>query len=775
MKKNLLTLGTIISLSVFSMSAHTLSPRDAVSRAEIMAQGIEVNSSAVSLEPVMTLGKKQMPTIYIFNKSEGGFVIVGADDVAAPVLGYSDNGFIDPANLPENLKWWLEELNLQITNAAEAGASQYVKVSRADYTPIAPLVSTRWDQDAPYNNLCPQLNSRTTVTGCVATAFAQILKYHNWPEQLSANSNFSYTWSTGGTTLSWNASNQPLDWANMLDMYIGNNYNSTQAEAVATLMKACGYSVGMNYNVASAGGSGAVTLNVATALVKNFNYDKGVQILQRAYFDTNTWNELIYSNLRDCGPVLLSGRNNEGGHAFVCDGYQSDGYYHINWGWSGMSDGYFLLSALSPENQGIGGSSSGYNIGLTAIAGIKKPDQDVVIPNFYANGTLSATTSALYLSISISNGLYNYTPAKVNGAIKAKIVSSTGDISYANIQTVQNLDFLYGYNIQKKNISIANFPADGTYKVTLVFQPTNSQVDYDVHFTTDQLGYIEVVRDGSTITASVPAAGEFKVTDVSFETPFFANKTTNFMVKGTATWSGQDAVSREISALLLDADGKLIAQGSPVSIDFEADNNPSTIEYVSSWTSTFTAGDYYFAFGYSDGNQVKLISDPAEVTVQASTGTTRITVKSWSVANQTSVDPHNIEVTVKLSCTSGFFCNSLTAAIFEQQLLNYINIGQFSSPYLSINSGETKDFTFTGSMSGLEVGKRYVISLYNGSTQLTNAMYITIGESGIEDITVDDAMAPAEYFNLQGQPVENPVNGIFIRRQGGKTEKVLIK
>lgn len=195
-------------------------------------------------------------------------------------------------------------------------------------------------------------------TGCVATAMAQVVNYYKWPEKAegigTARDHFNQNYQI-------DMSNDYFDWDNILDIYTNEKSeviagNETQWNAVALLMRDIGYSVKSKYNRES---TGSKSYNIPFALVNNFGFDKGAHMDYRNWYTDEQWDSLIYDNLSKYGPVIYSGVTKDGeGHEFVCDGYRSDGYYHFNWGWDGLSDGYFLLSSLSPEHQGIGGSDN---------------------------------------------------------------------------------------------------------------------------------------------------------------------------------------------------------------------------------------------------------------------------------------------------------------------------------------------------------------------------------------------------------------------------------
>lgn len=354
--------------AAITAGAAVISPEAALRRVSAGTRVQTMSTSAAVPRLVYTQQAGMEPAAYIFDRGNGaGYMIVSADDEATPLLGYSDTGTVDTYDMPDGLRYWLEYYAAEIESARTTGSSAVVTTfaASAPRKAIAPMISTRWNQSAPFNNKCPQVGSTRTVTGCVATAMAQVMKYHNWPEKGSGSN--AYSWN--GTTLSLDFSTVTFDWGNMLDVY-GSTATEAQNDAVATLMYACGISVDMIYGT---GASGAVSEKCGLALVENFNYDASLRTLYRDYYPLDEWEEVVYNSLAEGCPVLYGGQSDSGGHEFVCDGYSSDGYFHFNWGWGGMSDGYFKLTALNPGAQGIGGAGSGagYNFGQDIVVGIK--------------------------------------------------------------------------------------------------------------------------------------------------------------------------------------------------------------------------------------------------------------------------------------------------------------------------------------------------------------------------------------------------------------------
>ncbi len=315
------------------------------------------------------------PHFYVYNLSnDGGFVIVAADTRVRTILGYSFNGGFDEKNIPVNMREWLEEYSSQIAYAIKQlpeTATAPVVTRGASVDPVVgPLLGNiMYHQEAPYNNLCPMDGDTRSLTGCVATAMTQVMRYYQHPEQGVGTK--TYTTETLHFVLSVDFSATTYDWANMLESY---NASATdpQKTAVATLMYHAGVAAEMDY---TKNWSGASAGKGALALYQHFNYDIGVNVAWRHYYSEEEWLQLIKTELNATRPVIMSGRGSAGGHAFVCDGYATNDFVHINWGWGGWKDGYFQISALNVD--GIGD----FNLNQSVYYGIQKP-QPGSVPNY---------------------------------------------------------------------------------------------------------------------------------------------------------------------------------------------------------------------------------------------------------------------------------------------------------------------------------------------------------------------------------------------------------
>ena len=323
---------------------------------------------------------QQTTPYYIFNFNDStGYAIVGGDDRMPAIVGYSDKGTLNPDNLPVNLKSFLAAYKATV-ESVEKGDTAAVKNVKAamkreagSYTPIAPLLGgIEWSQNAPFNNLCPKYDGKyNAVTGCVATAMAQIMRYWKYPSSLLEGIP-AYVSQSYNIPIDSIPNGIGYDWDNMPEKYNG-DFTNNQAFAVATLMQHIGASVKMDYGPES----GAYDKDVIPALTHYFGYDKDIiKMLDRTNFEWEDWNKILQDELGKKRPIYYCGHSFIGGHAFVCDGMDSDGYYHINWGWGGKSNDYFDITILNPNN-GIG-----FNESNSAILGIVPNNSQDKQPSF---------------------------------------------------------------------------------------------------------------------------------------------------------------------------------------------------------------------------------------------------------------------------------------------------------------------------------------------------------------------------------------------------------
>lgn len=311
---------------------------------------------------------------YAFNL-EQGYVIVSGDDEMTELVGYAENGFFDAENVPPQMQLWLDGY-AEYVAAVQSGKAKARKILLSDSPSVVvePLVTTKWNQDAPFNNFAPEYtddnnNTQRCATGCAATAMAQIMKFHNWPEQ--GVGHYSYEHQSFGT-ISSNFSEHVYDWTNMIDRYNNGEYSNMQADAVALLMKDCGVSLNMNYGPVS----GASIYSYYPAFKNYFRYSS--RTVNRSGCETAEFTKIITDELQEGRPIIYCGTGEDGGHAFVVDGYDTNYFLHVNWGWGGYSDGYFDMNYMDPTGLGIGGGSGAFKWNQGIV--LARPLKDGVEP-----------------------------------------------------------------------------------------------------------------------------------------------------------------------------------------------------------------------------------------------------------------------------------------------------------------------------------------------------------------------------------------------------------
>ncbi|MBO5902334.1 MAG: C10 family peptidase [Alistipes sp.] len=335
-----------------TLSAHEVTPERASMVAQRLLSDNATRYGAVSLvwdsSRLGSTRANEAPSFYVFAKSDmRGFVIVAGDDVLPPVLAYSlSYPAPESGALPPCFEAWLKYVDSSVRYAREHGLVPRPSVVRRWSEEYAPqnatmLNTARWSQTEPYNLECPMDDGALSLTGCTQTAVAIIMKHHRWPER-AVGTTTAYTTITKSIYVPERDLNHAYDWDNMLETYVEGEYNDVEAQAVATLMADLGHSFMADY---AALGTGA---NPSTdALYRNYGYSPASNIFMRQNYSDSYWNDMLRREIEAGNPVWYSGfMADYSGHAFVLDGIDDNNYYHVNWGWGGVYDGFFTLDAL---------------------------------------------------------------------------------------------------------------------------------------------------------------------------------------------------------------------------------------------------------------------------------------------------------------------------------------------------------------------------------------------------------------------------------------------
>ena len=417
----LLLLSVLLSVGTW---AQTLTEQEAAERAMQFLNQHHASSRAKVMgnapsKPVLKAAKMEAEKIYAFNVEGGGYVIASGDERTLPVLGYSDSGSLDWERMPENMRAWLKQYDDAVATLGDRtdfvdGAVQGntgMRKMPSERKPVEPLIKTHWSQYAPYWDQAPiyagpraDLRGQRCKTGCVATAMAQILNYYQWPKTIPDGLP-GYNMGDINPVYDYQIDALPpvaFDWDNMLNDYRAWNpetgeYDDVgteqQRHAVATLMRYCGQAVKMMYGPDGLG-SGALPIDLQQAYNDCLGYSAALY-LDRYDYSFNEWEDIIYGEMAAGRPVLYSGNSEEIGHAFICDGYDGDGKFHINWGWEGDDDGYYTLSVLNPYTTHH--TEMGFSIQQSAVIYIDpmmskqpKPESSLThIPELYQDMPMS--------------------------------------------------------------------------------------------------------------------------------------------------------------------------------------------------------------------------------------------------------------------------------------------------------------------------------------------------------------------------------------------------
>ena len=560
---------------------------------------------------------------YVFNRSNGGFIIAGADDCAQQVLGVADEGSFDYQNMPENMRWWLSQYTEQISNAmlTRSTSADELTVNKAVPTSTGTNTSSRisvptmcqtlWDQGTYYNNECPEEDGVHCYTGCVATALAQVMKYHNYPD--SGTGTLSFT-SSGSTKLTVDFSEGAYDWNNMPNQ-LTNKSSEAEVNAVARLMYHCGALVQTVYYTS---GSAANMTNILRSLPVYMGYSKSCSYRDRSYFTDSQWEEIIYNEMVNHRPVCYSGGTNANRHAFVCDGYNADdNTFHFNWGWSGNGNGYFKLTALEPFGPN---SYYVYNAKQCAVIGIQPPTgNDKYDMPLYTAGNLRGVvqSSTLYLSFrTADNSSSKFTCVTNYCSYESNDRTNKLGIKLVNTETqettiIQPSEEAYTYYTNTNSDAstygkywpkITSYIKNGESFIASPVYKDNEDEDWKpLNFVEGAITEVLVARnatDGKFNVTQVLTPADLHIDDINVAQAV-AGKTLEADL--TVSNLGQSEYVGELSVLLVDAQG---AEAATFSQDIDVLGNTTQNVAVSGSLADISSGSYSLRVNTESGETV---------------------------------------------------------------------------------------------------------------------------------------------------------------------------
>lgn len=748
--------------------------------------------TAVNPQLVLAKEKQNKDEVYYYVFSAGrdlGYTIVSGDDRLPEIVGYTESGNYDADRLPENLVSFMQAYQEFADNATDEQIEEIRQwKAQARHAAVAPLMEEKWNQTAPYNNMCPEYSTgRKSVTGCVATAVAQILHHYGCPTKLMADIP-AYTTYSYKIPMPSISEGEQYDWQNMLNTYSGNE-TQAQNDAVSKLMLHVGCAVNMDYGPSSGAGATAETFT------KFFGMDKElVRQVQRSNYNISQWDNMLYNELAAQRPVYYDGQSTGGGHAFVVHGYD-DGLYYVNWGWGGFCDGYFDITILNPHNtSGAGASSSddGYSMGNGMIIGIT-PD----------NGKVDEVANAVFTAYSLTIS---------DLATQNENITAKADITVLNFNLVENTRYVsVGYMDDNGNIhNIAtpepitiqagttdgtgysgsaqcniSFPyATGNYKLVVIeSKDRNSWAlcpQYPENFVPTNLkaqdNEVSIITPSTSLTATAELDTE--------NSGGYAGMSNTINI--TVSNSGDKEYYNKVYVMV--GTGTTMPEGYTYATGITAPINGSTT-FNFAYTPQ-TAGTYNFWILDVNGKEI----GKSSITFQTTTAPVLsfVSIKCSNASgekvyadfqgNKVEMDKVNdtkAEFTFEIKNDGGYY-----EGVFYIYELNTSGNWSGYSQTLKIPANATTPFTFTVES---DAGSTAGMMLRNASDDvkiagLTTANIHTIqgtttyypftdceicylagnGGTGINDINAEKENEDV-YYNLRGEKVNNPTKGIYIK------------
>lgn len=441
-----------------------------------------IKASAAKLFPEMEIVPEQEVFYICSPNNNKGFVIVSADKRMPSILGYSDKNDFDYENTPPNVKYWLKSYVTSIMNIAEQDVNE-ISSFQSEIRPegLPPLLGDiQWGQGDPYNRKCPSYHNKKCVTGCVATAMAQVMKYYSYPTKGKGHK--SYWTETNKIHITEDLSDVTFDWDRMLSQYT-NSFSEDEADAIATLMYSCGVSVEMDYDP---DGSGAYQSDLLHAYINNFGYDGDAAIIFRDYCNNSDWHHLLIQELNEGRPVNYGGANSiDGGHSFVFDGYQISSTnvypdYHINWGWEGRCDGYYQIASLRPTEQGQYATYLPFSESQQMTIGIQPEDSKDNGKTYICSSNLRASTPIVKQGEKTkvyTSTIFNVSYREFTGILMAALYNQNGDfVTYVGSKDIQELGFLDEIRNMSLDIAIPDNVDEGVYTIKLLCKRVDSDL-----------------------------------------------------------------------------------------------------------------------------------------------------------------------------------------------------------------------------------------------------------------------------------------------------------
>ncbi len=744
---------------------------------------------------------------YAFNDTDhDAFVIISGSTLMRPVLAYGA-GLIatdtDSADMPEGLRWWLNAISERTTYLEQhPEAAETQAQINATTSAVAPLLNgIEWDQTGVYSLMTPTISGSNCPTGCVATAMAQVIRYYQNPTQGQGSHSYTWTYKENGSskskTLSVNFSAQTYDYS-LMPKYVSsaNSLTTAQKNEVAKLCYHCGVSVDMSYDTE---GSGTTNYLISRALIENFGYNSLIANINREAFSYDEWISIIQQELEAGRPVLYGGLSayEDAGHAFILEGYDTNGRYYINWGWNGRYNAYYDIAVLNPNGYGTGASmmDDGFCENQVAVLNISHNEGEGTYRTSLSGGgdnsfTFSKSSVSKGSSVTIKvNSIYNFSGIDAQGNFGVVLMKDGEVIKKTSLfeKTIKGCDdngSCYGFNIGS-SYTIPSTLSDGTYQAYIYFQPKGSD-NWDIIRMprTKFESYLQFVVSGNTVSISRPKLNrDLAISNWSFDTTTPSTREETLTVD--ITNKGSESVVGEYYLYLTDpnnkAQSRLSSAEGCLTIAPGETMTPSFV-YFFTQTGKWTSKLYFKPWNVGDTTAVLIdgTTKTFEVELDERAGAV-LTLNEAPTLTSRSEDGkfyRNSPVTATFNVTNTGSKYKGEFAIWlytkSSNPSNLTPVAQYEGSASVANDGTAHNVSidFDLDLSTLNKNVSYFARPYynNGSewVLLSNNLYAKVNiygkdePSGIAEVMVDEPvydLRNAQVFNVLGKRVNVPASG----------------
>ena len=567
----------------------------------------KIDYNTININYLFTETSDNYNIYYVFNAQAGntkGFIVISADDVAKPILAYSFEGFYETKNPSPEQSYFMKRYNTQILEAIKSEIKpseeilsiwqkyEFAQKSTNEIQIVEPLVKTKFGQSFPYNEMCPSNSQGTALVGCVAVSYGQILKYWGYPAQ--GTGSHSYYASGFGTQYA-NFGNTNYHFENIPLQGSGSN------EYLARLLYHCGVAVEMHYGI---DGSGSYAWNIPSTIDDYFGFSDDADYISKSNYSDATWLNIIKNQLDNGWPTEYDGSSDDGGHSWICDGYDGD-MLHMNWGWNGSGNGYYDINDLTPQGSStfdtdgacinLYPANNNSSCNSLVVTGSQGNFNDGSIPGNYQSGQ-----NCQYLIQPTCN---SYVTLNFNSCELA-----SGDHLYIYDGDNTNADLLYDITSSTNTAIIGDIVGNSPDGMLLVFDAnTGGAAGWDVSYDTRKCKYISYQYElENTFDDGSKSCNYDNSTSCKWyiePNGTFSNITINFnefeladAADYVSIWSGHSTSSSDLIATLHAGD----TPGTYI-----VNNTKATIRFSSSSTGNVAAGwEIHYTTGTTDINKL---------------------------------------------------------------------------------------------------------------------------------------------------------------------------